>query len=69
MLKIKIFGDLEARTKLQIKHFKAKLNKSSDPNILEVLREQTDNMVNGPKPCWNLNNSTFAIFIDHCENI
>ena len=27
----------------------------------------TSNMVKGPKPCWNLNDSTFIIFIDHCE--
>ena len=24
-------------------------------------------MVNGPKHCWNLNESTFKIFIDPCE--
>ena len=28
----------------------------------------TDNMVNGPKHCFNLNGSTFTIFIDHCED-
>ena len=27
----------------------------------------TSNMVNGPKHCWNLNGSTFTIFIDPCE--
>ena len=27
----------------------------------------TSHMVNGPKHCWNLNDSTFTIFIDHCE--
>ena len=27
----------------------------------------TSNMVNGPKHCWNLNESTFTIFIDHCQ--
>ena len=27
----------------------------------------TSNMVNGPKHCWNLNDSTFTIFIDRCE--
>ena len=27
----------------------------------------TSNMVNGPKHCWNLNKSTFTIFIDHCK--
>ena len=27
----------------------------------------TRNMANGPKHCWNLNSSTFVIFIDHCE--
>ena len=28
----------------------------------------TSDMVNGPKLCWNLNDSTFTIFIDLCEN-
>ena len=28
----------------------------------------TCNMVNGTKHCWNLNDSTFTIFIDPCEN-
>ena len=27
----------------------------------------TSNMVNGLKHCWNLHDSTFIIFIDHCE--
>ena len=27
----------------------------------------TSNVVNGTKHCRNLNNSTFNIFIDHCE--
>ena len=26
------------------------------------------NMVNRPKQCWNLNHSTFSIFIDQCES-
>ena len=25
------------------------------------------NMANGPKHCWNHNDSTFTILIDHCE--
>ena len=25
------------------------------------------NMVKGPKHCWNLNDSTFTMFIDHCQ--
>ena len=25
------------------------------------------NVVNGPKHCFNLNDSTFTIFIDHCK--
>ena len=25
-------------------------------------------MINGPKHCSNLNNSTFGIFIDQCES-
>ena len=28
----------------------------------------TSNMLNGPKKCWNLNDSTFTIFIDPCES-
>ena len=28
----------------------------------------TSNMVYGPKHCWNLRNSTFTIFLDHCES-
>ena len=27
----------------------------------------TGNIVNGPKRCFNLNYSTFTIFIDQCE--
>ena len=27
----------------------------------------TSNMENSPKHCGNLNDSTFTIFIDHCE--
>ena len=27
----------------------------------------TGNMGNGPIPCFNLNDSTFTIFIDECE--
>ena len=27
----------------------------------------TSNIVNGPKHCCNLNDSTFIIFIDHCD--
>ena len=27
----------------------------------------TINVVNGPKHCFTLNDSTFTIFIDHCE--
>ena len=25
------------------------------------------NIVSGPKRCWNLNDSSFAMFIDHCD--
>ena len=28
----------------------------------------TSNMVNGPNHCWNLNDTTFTGFIDHCED-
>ena len=27
----------------------------------------TGNMLNRPKPCFNLDSSTFSTFIDHCE--
>ena len=27
----------------------------------------TNNVVNGPKHCFNLNDSTFTMFIDECE--
>ena len=27
----------------------------------------TSNKINGPKHCWNLNRSTFTIFMYHCE--
>ena len=27
----------------------------------------TSNMVRGTKHCWNLNGTTFTVFIDHCE--
>ena len=36
-----------------------KTNVSEDPSI--------GIMVNRPKHCFNLNDYTFAIFIDHCE--
>ena len=32
----------------------------------ENLRQQIHN-VNGSKHCWNLNSSSFTIFINHCE--
>ena len=33
-----------------------------------VLEEPlTSNVINGPKHCFNLNDSTFTKFIDHCE--
>ena len=28
----------------------------------------TDNMANGSKHCYNLNGSSFTIFINHCES-
>ena len=28
----------------------------------------TENMINGSKHCWNLNDSTFTIFINQCED-
>ena len=28
----------------------------------------TSNMVNGIKKCWNLNDTLFTTFIDHCED-
>ena len=29
----------------------------------------TGNMVNRPKHCWNMNNTTFTMFIDQCKAI
>ena len=37
-----------------------KITVSEDPS--------TSNMVKGLKHCWNLDDSTFTIFIDHREN-
>ena len=28
----------------------------------------TSNLVNGPKHCYTLDDSTFTMFIDHCES-
>ena len=36
-----------------------KIPASEDPS--------TSNMINGNKHCWNINDSIFTIFIDHCE--
>ena len=41
------------------------LNKCLKSPVSEDL--STSNMVRGTKHCGNLNHTTFAIFIDHCE--
>ena len=40
----------------------------SDKCLKSPISEEpsTSNIVNWPKHCWNLNSSTFTIFIDHC---
>ena len=38
----------------------------TDSDLFQKALPQS-NMVNEPKHCWNLNESTFTIFIDHCE--
>ena len=41
------------------------LDKSVKSRVLEDL--ETENTPNGTTHCWNLNGSTFIIFINHCE--
>ena len=41
------------------------LDKSLKSPVSEEL--STDNIANGSKDCCNLNESTFTIFINHCE--
>ena len=45
-------------------------NMSLEKCLKSPLSEEslTTDMVNGPKHCWNLNDSTFTIFIDPCED-
>ena len=46
------------------------LGKTVLDNFLKSLVSKdrsTSNMVNGPKHCWNLNESTFTMLIDPCE--
>ena len=50
---------LNLRTPKNVVRYMSKKSLSDDPS--------TSNMVNGPKHCWNLNDSTFTIFIDRCE--
>ena len=40
-----------------------------DKSLKSLVSEDplTSNVVNEPKHCFNLNESTFTIFIDHCE--
>ena len=44
---------------------KAWLDKCLESPVSE--EPSINNMVNGPKPCWNLSERNFAIFIDPCE--
>ena len=41
------------------------LDKCLKSRVLED--PETDNMENGSKHCWNLNDTNFTIFINHCE--
>ena len=46
-------------------HRKTWLGKCLKSPVLE--EPLTSNVVNGPKHCFNLNDSTFTMFIDECE--
>ena len=46
-------------------HWKTWLDKCLKSRVSED--SSTSNMVNGPKHCWNQNDSTFTIFIDPCQ--
>ena len=51
------FGNYGFRKKL--------LDKSLKSRVLED--PWKCKMVNGIKQCWNMNDTTFTVFIDHCE--
>ena len=42
------------------------LDKSQKSSVLDD--PLSTNLVNGPKRCYTLDDSTFTIFIDHCAN-
>ena len=56
-LKLIYFGNYRLRNTCSDKYLKGPI--SQDPS--------TTNMLNDPKHCWNLNDSTFIMFIEHCE--
>ena len=70
------------KSRVNLKHFRKKITIIADvlpklwtpKNVAMSLKTpisqdlSTSNMVNGPKHCLNLNNSTFTIFIDHRED-
>ena len=45
---------------------KSWLDKCLKSSILD--KPLTSNLVNGPKHCYTLDDSTFTMFIDHCES-
>ena len=70
------------RSSLNFEHFQKKITLIADAfpqfwtpkSMVRLLSKKsssedpsTSNMVNGPNHCWNLNDSTFIIFTDHCE--
>ena len=70
------------KSRLNFKHFEKKmtlidfvfsklrtLKTCSDKCLKSLVSEDpsTSNMVNVPRQCWNLHQSTFIIFIDHCQ--
>ena len=69
------------KSRQNLEHFQKKDDPPSRSRNFGLLRKWLDNclkspfsespstsdMVNGANHCCNLNNSTFTIFIDHCE--
>ena len=67
----KIFNTLKKRRLSFLMYFrnyefrKRLLDKCRKSRALEDLL--TSDMVNGTKQCWNPNDTTFTIFVDHCQ--
>ena len=61
------------KSTLNFEHFEKKMTLTADvfPQLhtyIPVSEDpSTSNMVRGTKHCWNLNDTPFTIFIDHCE--